>query len=302
MSAQRTPLLLAPALLVLVRCAVPSSIAPEEVLRQSSLAHQTLQSAALDIDVDFTMYSELFGGNMNGTAEITGAMQEGGRQVDVHIRAKADGQTTEGESSSWELSAQMIVAGESETYMKLTSFTSDPPSLIAVSPLFEQLQGNWWIFPSEASPVPATPVTPDPEFLKMQSEAIRITDDNGIVSYAGRRAHHYDVTLDPEKLMTYLENVARDRGETFSRQETEAALKGWDATGEIWIDAQTYYLLNAQWHVEGSEEEHPSTLTFSVNVSDHNSHITITPPANAQPFPIDAFLQQSLPGTFVPTT
>lgn len=302
MSVRRRSLLLVPAFLFLSSCAAPSSVAPEEVLRQSSLAHQTLQSAKLDIDVDFTLFSELFGGDVHGNAEIAGVMQEGGQQVDVNIHVKADGQTTEGGESSWELSAQMIVAGESETYLKLNSFTSDPPSLIAVSPLFAQLQNQWWIFPSQASPVPASPVRPDPQFLKMQSEAVRVTNDNGIVPYNGRKAHHYDVTLDHEKLMTYLENIARDSGKPFSHEETEATLKGWNATGEMWIDADTFYLLRAQWDITGTEGEHPSTVEFSVNVSDHNAHITITPPAEAQPFPIDTFLQQALPEAFIPTT
>jgi hypothetical protein len=178
--------------------------------------------------------------------------------------------------------ADIILAGPQEAYVRVRTLSSTDPASIFRSPFFNLILNQWWKLPSEDRSTPGMSVTPDPRLLEMQMKAMRVTKDHGMAEIDGRLSYHYELALDEQTLMTFLEEVAKERKEPFDREEWENTFKGVEMTGTAWIDAQTFYLNRLQWNAVSTDAQKPWKGTLEMNFSDHDKAPPIAPPTGAQ--------------------
>jgi hypothetical protein len=277
--------------IILVACAAPSSIPSQEVLRRSTAANQELLSARFTVEASFTLPPFITQNALEGTLNAQGDMQDGGRQINMSLTSKGESQNPE--KSSWDIATDIIVIDENETYTKIDRLDITPvPAILSGSSIFSMI-GTWWALPSSTGAVKQSgDITPDPQMLRMQTEAIDVVTDHGITSTDGFGVHHLDVTFNKEKLASFLRNSGEPSSDIVLQQ-----LAGANAVGELWIDAETYVLRRAEWTITG-DATFPVALELSVNIRDHNQEIVISPPSSARLWPIETLsplLTPSLP-------
>jgi len=278
----KPPFVIPALVLLLCGCAMQSTIAPEEVLQRSTIANQAITSARFTFDADIDR------GMQTITVESEGIIQNGGEQFQFTF--DANGSDTE---SEWSAVGDVVVAGQNEIYTKLDSIEIEPPHPIFSSPSFEALIGQWWLMPSGSGATTDPSITPDPRFLRMQTDVIEVVKDRGIITMDGTKVHHYNAVVDKEKLAAFMNEITLQGG----NQTISETLPTIDMTGELWIDAQTYVIRKAEWSVRSSDANNPLEAAIELNVTDHNAGATVTPPAQAMPVPA-GFLNPSvsLPG------
>jgi len=91
--------------------------------------------------------------------------------------------------------------------------------------------------------------------------------------------------------------LAEEEGQPFNEEASREKFGQLEANGQIWIDAENFALHRLQWHVptltlEGGSE---ASLSFQVDLRDHNSALTIAPPKDAVPFSPQNLLSGTLP-------
>lgn len=277
------------AFVLLSACATASTVPPETVLQKSTVANQALTSARFNVVADFTDLAGAASEN-DGTIRVNGVMQNGGRQLHLSFDADVDSEKTVGGSADIRAMGEVIVAGENEVYTNIERLDIEPADPLFSSDMFRQLIGHWWKMPSGsgANNLPIESISPDPAFLKMQTDVIAVTRDRGIVRMDGRSVHHYDTAIDTQKLASFLQKVPN--------AGLPLPLLDASITGELWIDAETYVVRRAVWKahpVEGSSSTQRITLTL--DVTDPDAGVTVTPPANALPVPDNMIEYPSLP-------
>src|SRR5688500_13120177 len=108
--------------LLLGACTQQSSLAPEEVLRRAAEASRTLTSVAFV--AEGTLVGEAPMGQQGDlTVDATGWIRPESKQV--QISAEVGGEL---DVSDIELAADIIVAGEEETYLNLKTISSADPA------------------------------------------------------------------------------------------------------------------------------------------------------------------------------
>lgn len=260
------------ALLALGACTEKSPLPPEKVLARAAGAVPNLLSARFDasIDIEGTISDQEVAGEMT----IKGRMQDAGSQMQFVIDGDGDvGKSTLKGSVEW------IILPSQEVYANIYALSVDP------SPVFLSLLQNMigqWIQISEGNEV-VHPVTPDPQLLRAQSQVIAVTKDHGLVSVRDRKAYHYTVALDPEKLVEFLRATVRE-GQTFDEASVRSIVASMRAKGELWVDTETFHIHRIEWDIEKlDKEETVWNLTAKIEIYDHNSAPPITPPADALP-------------------
>lgn len=266
------------ALLILAACVRAATQDPQAILEKSTIANSNLASARFTVDMQYDSMLALTGERTFGEVQMKGAMQSGGRQLDFTLRA--DGWPA-GEGPAWSVDARIIVAGPGETYLRLNDVRMDAGESLPGMPDPAMLTGMWWKLPSPAGEASAE-LSPDPRYLRMQTDAIDVVSDEGMDTIGGRQMHHYKVQVNKEKLATFLQSTSPQHVDA-ADYETPAA------TGDIWIDAKSYVLRRAAWHITSAGEE-PVDITITADITDHNSPVTISPPAGSQNLPPDAGL------------
>lgn len=276
------------AFVLLSACATTSTVPAETVLQKSTVANQALTSARFDVVADFTDLAGTASQN-DGTIRVNGVMQNGGRQLHLSFDADIDSTKTVGGVSDIRAAGEVIVAGEHEVYTNIERLDIEPADPLFSSEMFRQLIGHWWKMPSgSGNNLPIESISPDPAFLKMQTDVITVTKDRGIIKMNGRSVHHYDTAIDTQKLAAFLQSVPN--------AGLPLPLLDASITGELWIDAETYVVRKAVWKanpIEGSSSTQRITLTLEV--TDPDAGVTVTPPANALPVPDNMIEYPSLP-------
>lgn len=276
--------------IILASCARVQGVAPAEVLRRAARASQELSSAHVSVIADLSSTTSAM------HIEADGRMQDAGRQmafmfsVENTSRAQAD-------AYQWQATGEVIVAAEEEVYLRLLSLGSNPPHPLIGGGHLAPLLKQWWHIPQEGQRQRA-PITPDPRFLRLQTEIVHVEHDRGITDLRGDEAYHYDVRLDERKLLAFLEEVARERGETFDEEEWGKTLNDSDIRGELWIDVERYVLHQASWTVTPREESRSidsQTFTLLAVIRDHDAADPVVPPTESKPFSPEA-----LQGLFLP--
>ncbi|MBI3331894.1 hypothetical protein HYZ99_02955 [Candidatus Peregrinibacteria bacterium] len=261
-------------------CTRPSNLPPEQVLQNAARASQELTSARYTLAAAFTSHAPDRVVDMD--IGIEGVLQDGGKQTQFTMTF--DGVVSEaGTRYDTEGALDVIVAWENDVYLFLRSLSVDPPYPLLSADALQRFQGTWWNIPSSADPRSSSAVTPDPRLLRTQSEVVRVVKDHGIEDINGRDAYHYDVVIDRGKLALFLKKVADQRGEPFDPSQTDAFLSALHATGELWIDAETFFVHRIVWTVPASDEAGLSG-ELQVDLRDHGAAPPVTPPAEFQVF------------------
>lgn len=274
----RRLLLSGSALITLTSCVSQPLLPPEEVLKRASAKTQELESARYRAEGQISSLPQS-DAVLHILAE--GILQNRGAQSSLTLAA--NGSFSDGENSyDIQGTLELFLAFGSETYLKLSSLTVDPEHPMLRKETLDRFLGVWWKIPENAQ---TSGVTPDPSVLQAQSEVITLVEDKGIVTLAGRRAYHYRVTIDREKLRAYLQRVSEGRGEEHDRSKTEKMLSTYNAEGEIWIDAETFHIQRLSWRIDSLHQtEKAYSVHFDVTFSDINAAIEISPPVDFELF------------------
>ncbi|TSC79528.1 MAG: hypothetical protein G01um101425_459 [Candidatus Peregrinibacteria bacterium Gr01-1014_25] len=276
-------------LCVLTACGTTAvaPLPPEEVLQRATDAIPSLVSAAFSLDAEV-------GGVLPGATvsiRAKGRLQDGGQRLslDGALRVK-------GGDMPLGLEGDIVVVGERDVFVRLRSMDEGPlrDAFAGLAP--GGLTGVWWRVPSTQNEDAAAPESPDPTLLRLQASVLRVTEDHGTATIDGAPTYHYAVDVDVDKLRTYLSEVARSRGEAF---DAEAYEKQWASThiaGEVWIDAETFYLRKIAWTATPRESKASGLSgTLTATFSEHNAADPILVPEDARDLPL------SLPSAFPAT-
>ena len=247
----------------LVACSNPEpvqpDIAPQEVLQRATRAAKTLESAQYVLQGEFDSKTDAL--SALGTVRMDGMLAGGGEQLRFQMDLTADMESIEG-NSSLTGTLEVVVISEEEVYMNIRSLVSQPSSALFQPELIATLAGQWWLLSEDDTPPMAESVTPDPRLLQAQAQVVSVTRDRGVVSIDGRDVHHYDVALDKIKLAEYLSAVALEKGVDFDTKETTDAIEEIQASGQLWIDAETYYVQKINWVVQSMPLDNGGTASI----------------------------------------
>ncbi|MDD5026598.1 MAG: hypothetical protein PHH13_04485 [Candidatus Peribacteraceae bacterium] len=263
----------------------PQGLPAEEVLQHASVASQNLLSAQYTVKGTYVVNMQGIG-TLNGMADISGVLQDGGRQVSMLI----DAQGTLVDTSvrrSYTANLEMIVAPPDETYVRIHRIITEPAHPLLDVQVMEQLAGRWWLV-SAGSKVGTSveAVTPDPQLIRAQSQVVRIEKNHGIVTIDDRAVYHFETALDPEKLIAFLTQSAQEGGETVDMEGLRSQLADVDAKGELWIDAQTFLIHRIRWEIAHIPvgKDGTASLSFTMDLSKHNEAQPIAIPSDALPY------------------
>lgn len=260
---------------------------PEEVLQRAAKATQTLDSAQYTIQADFDTNSEVL--SVQGKAQIDGSLREAGKQLRFLADISADIKQLQ-ERATVDGAIEIIMMSEDEVYVRVHSLQTSPSDAMFSPVILAAISGGWWLLPADNPPPIASSITPDPRLLEMQSHVISVERDRGIDTISGRDAYHYDVVINTEKLLAYLSEVYQKQNDTFDRSAYEESFIHMQAQGELWIDAENFYMQKLQWEISDLPLDGGDTasVAFTVHFRNHNSTPQITPPADAKQFTPEA--------------
>lgn len=272
------------ALFLLLSCTQKGNLPADIVLQNAHDAVQHLQSAVFALSMHLNGQTDLIKGQWEGNADFAGEMANGGKQLQFSLNADFTNASSTNESTHITLNSDFMIAGEDEIYMRVNNLTIDPATPLLPPTLLTQLLNQWWLIGSakKGTSAPAD-ITPDPTYLNMQMAILKITKDRGLTEINKHTSYLYDITLDKEKLRTYLQSMYAAQGKTAT--EKELAFADMDAPGQIWIDSTSFVIHRITWNIASHDPANPLRAELDLSLADHNKQIIIKIPANAQPFP-----------------
>lgn len=286
---RRLGFLITAAILLLAGCRRAGEFPPAEVLRRATIASRQLQSAQFDARIAVASTAAPMRGN--ATATLSGRLTNGGEQTAWSVALDASFGSANRETTV-RLNADVMVAFQQDAYIHLRSFDL---SGMQGMPEVAALEGKWWKLPVAERQPSVQSVTPDPRFLHAQADVVRVIRDRGIETIRGRDAYRYDVGIDPDKLVAFLEQAATESGKPFDRARSAADLDRYDAKGELWIDAETFRVHRIVWMIKDKDSSRLQ-LELQVDLTQHDSAPPITPPKQFDILDSAAVLDQLLPG------
>lgn len=219
-------------------------------------------------------------------AQLDGVLQNGGRSMQMATEIKGV-LSSEAQTHALHALADAVTEQGTERYVRLRSLTIEPPHPSIVQESIVTVQGQWWRLAPGLSGGSALFMTPDPSLLRAQAEILRVTRDRGIQRIHGKDAYRYDVTVDPVRLLLYLQRVAEQSGQAFDRVEAAELLALYDATGELWIDAETFLPHRISWQVS-LRADALRVFALTVDLTRHNDADPVRPPADAQDLSVES--------------
>lgn len=263
-------------LFCLTSCVRHGPLASDEVLRRAAQQVQALNSAHVAGTV--TMHSSEANIEKSVVLTADGVLQNGGKQLSLGIDIKASTSGSDGKSVVSHV--DVIVMSPSETYLRLMSFDATPKSADLTTEL-DPLLGKWWRLQDPKAAAHTQDVSPDPVLLRAQSQVLAVTNDLGLTRIAGSDAYHYTIGIDPVRLEAFLKAQAAAQGKTAS-PSTIAALSAMltGATGEISIDAETFFIRALTWSIPHMGSG-PVSLELSLDT--YNAAPAVVPPESAEP-------------------
>ncbi|MDO8648356.1 MAG: hypothetical protein Q7R81_01085 [Candidatus Peregrinibacteria bacterium] len=260
--------------LLLCACAKREALPTAEVLQRTAAASQQLQSSR------FTVKGEGTGASYDANVSLEGILQDGGAQLQFTLQTT--GEVAAEKQHTFAADVDAVIAIGEDAYVRIRSLNISPPHPKLDPRLFTLFLQRWWKIPLQRTPFPPTAITPDPRFLYAQSQVITVTEDRGIKRVEGKDTYVYDVTLDREKLVAFLEQVAEERGEPFNREETIASLAPYTVDGTLWIDADTFFIQRLTWTIASEGVGDPFQGTVDAVFREHNIAPRIEIPSDAQ--------------------
>jgi len=259
--------------LFLMLSCTQATLAPEEVFTRSMGAIREFTSANFIVHARSTDDGEPV-----WTADANGKMASGGRQLSFDTELRMHG----GDLQNASFKGKVVIPSEGEVYLNAEEISLGQ----GMDAMLSAITGTWWKLPETGSGTSTTSVTPDPSLLAMQLETVTLTKDHGTERINQRLAYKYDVTMEQEKLLAYLEKTEKDRGGEFDREEWTNYLNMRSIRGTVWIDAELFLPNKIMWTIESSDPDEPETIEFDVTFTEHNENISVLPPETSTPFPL----------------
>ena len=271
---------------------------PEEVLRKAAAATKSLDSAQYTANADFDAQKSK-SWSATGTARMDGILRGAGDQMRMQMDIVTE-LNTRRERTSVTGTLEVVVMSEDEVYMNLHSLMSQPSSDLFKPEVIGLIASRWWLLPSDAPPSATATVAPDPALLKAQSEVVVVKKDRGVTEVHGFPSYHYDVVIDKEKLISYLKTVSESKGQILDLENIAVELEQVEASGQLWIDAETYHVRKISWVVQSFPigDSTVASVSFSVTFRNINDAPTIEPPEGAQRFTPEVFFTLPSDGYF----
>jgi hypothetical protein len=278
---------------LLVGCSQPTeelSMLPDEVLRNASQVSLELEAVRYNLTGNFEM-KDSNDNPTTGTLKLEGILQDAGEQLQFSADINANTKYLEGDSII-SATIDVIVAGPEDLYVHLERYDIQGANQFFNPALLKGFSGIWWKVPSRENQVASASITPSPRILHAQAQVVTVVRDKGAASLRERRMYHYDIAIDPDKMVSYLQQVNGENGEQFDEASVRSSLEDLDATGEIWIDAETFAVHRLRWDILQQVTDAGQQLggSFTVDFTDHNNAPDIVPPADAQEFSPFMFL------------
>ncbi|MBU0766252.1 hypothetical protein KKF55_00485 [Patescibacteria group bacterium] len=271
----------------LTSCTVQERLSPVEVMSQAVRANQDIQSASFTLDGSYNIPFSMLGGTIRGDAHMEGILQDGGEIVQAFVQTEA---------STGDMNIQtdfdVITAPHNETYIKIRTVDTKPVYPLLTPDIVSRIIDRWWEMPTDnANPREIMP-TPDPILLKAQSQVVSVIGDLGFDIIRSRRVYHYQVEVDREKLYNYLITLSKDNAQDVDEEYIRTMLDGLSALGELWIDAETFYLQRIIWTIEAlnPKENKPMTISFTMDLMDHNNTDHVVLPEDSDLFTVEELL------------
>lgn len=289
---RRLGALSAVAVLLLCGCRRAGGLPPDDVLRRSTAASSQLQSVQYDVTIDLDMNNPLMA--LSGNAKMSGTLAGGGQ--DAAFSAVVNGTMTRTGGVAMTLQTTADVVSEAQnSYVRVHTLAVQPePTLFRGS---QAMLERWWKIPREPGQFPSQPLTPDPQFLRAQAAVVTVTEDHGLERLNGGDAYHYTVAIDPDRLVQLMQSTAQQGGKPFDAASARAQILQYDATGDLWIDADSFLVQRLAWSVTAKTPQGKTPtmrLRFDASLKNHNSAPAVVIPADSQLFQNETFLQNLL--------
>lgn len=263
--------------LVLAACSRGGTEDPAVVLERAASKAQQLQSAAFDATFSYATEGFVASGSAEGELADGGKRMAFSFDADVTMRAEGADQTVSA-------AGDVVVAGENEAYVKLSSLEGSVLFLPGIGLVPESALGTWYLAGGSGSGSLNAGVSPDPSFIATQAKTLVVTDDRSYETVDGHECYAYDVTVDPQKAVEFLAETASRQGTPFDRVAAENFVSSYDARGTLLIDAETFVIRRIDWTIEpASGQEGADRTSFSIHLNGHDEPVEISPPADARP-------------------
>lgn len=261
---------------------------PEEVLQKAVVASQSLTSAAYTANADFAFSGGTFGDG-GGTLDIQGAINEGGRTVGGRVKASMHFRDADGIERTTHAELDTVSMESQRFYLFVRSLLSSPDGGFFDPASVQRILGVWWEFSAPDAGANLS-IAPSPRLLQAQASVVQVTRDLGTTEIGGVPAYHYAVALDPDRFFAYAQAQALERNEPIDEAELRAQIVSLQATGELWISAVDFHVLNVRWEIPSLRLPEGSVLRvdFTASLSQHGSAPIVEIPSGSQPFPSTA--------------
>lgn len=217
------------------------------VLKKAAQASVLLESARYDMNIVFESVGSL-NGISAGEADITGSLHQAGEHIQSTIDLSAEIVEKAG-NTLIQANVDLVVLGPREVYLRLNDFESDGQRVF-LPPLLISAIKNSWLNLGPGTPDGVAPVTTDPRVLQAQAEVVKVTEELPLDLVDDHITYHYRVKVDNEKLIAYITDLYRERGEEFDPEVIADEYKNFSASGELWIDAENYTMRKLYWELE----------------------------------------------------
>ncbi len=264
-------------------CAGRRGLPPEQVLKNAATQSQQLDSTNFtgEATVQWSGDDALY----NMQASLTGSLVASGR--DTHIYARTNGTVKQrGQSYDVRADLQMVSLDGKEVYVRVGEVTSDPVNPLLVRKEIQSFIGHWWQLPGgEGAPVSPESITPDPRLLRAQLEVVTVLKDNGIHTVNGRDVYLYDVGIDQQKLLEFLQALSAQGESSADAAQAAAFWRMFTARGSLVIDAHTFAIERLAWQLQPTPESNQSfSVNFFLDFMDRNHGEPVMPPQGAQQY------------------
>jgi hypothetical protein len=261
---------------ILTGCVAISTLPPEEVLDRAAKKSQEITEFSFRGDAQIESESP---STTLWDVSVTGRIRESGDQMALSISLIGDDTEPEGDTEDYVSAGEMIIAGPSDMYVKISSLGLPSNTLILEDAIVEMIVGTWWALPRENSRSVISPVTPDPQLLSLQSEILTFKEDKGLSRLDSGWTYHYAVEADPKKLREFLSTQPQSQKKQFDREEATDFVNDVQAEGELWIDQSSFLIHRVKWDM--FFESKNMRIMLDISLSDHGSVSLIYPPDDA---------------------
>ncbi len=257
---------------------------PQSLVGEAVRATQALHSVAFKLEGHLT--ADLSDTALDGTVTANGAMTDDGKTLGARVTFEGKGGQSQA-SQPVTIEGEIAYAAQGEVVVRLDSVTGNGLAGLLSPSLQPQLLKRWLRVVEGST---GTLVTPEPQLLTAEAEALEVTEDMGDETIDEVTVAHYGIRLNPAKLKAYLERAESGRHGKFDAAQADVT-----ANGEIWIDPETALVHRLQWVV--TKNSAPSYgLDFTLNLLDHNAAEPAVTPTNV----VD--IQQAILQAVVPAT